>query len=241
MHRQEIEKYNDAKTEINYNVKVTINGKLTDITIMTVSFYKYLLWGIGKLEVKFHDDKSTWISTAATQFEKNINMNDLEILHENLLRLFENAENVKQIIGIVKNMIQTIGTVKSNTSSSTTQQLYISCIQEGLNVLFELQEFIEQIKGMQLSDKQCKLLFRNLIGYLFCSHAYIVGVSKETFCLLFPPMFDKAWDAGEYVEHLVEDTVTCCFGCCSSTKGGKKKKPKSDTKNKPKTKKNVKK
>lgn len=207
-HLKNIETYNDEKKEIKYDVSVDISDEKINLLVMNLSFYNYLLFVTGKLKVNQYDD-TLWTSNSAVVFENGINNTDLEFVHNNLLALFDDSTTVKQLIEPIKSLMNVMNSI-TNIKFEDTISFILPHATECVQSLFKISGLIAHIKNYKPTNNQNKLLIRNIIAYLFCSHQHVQSSVKETFCTFFPSVFDRVWTLTVELEESVINSCSCC-------------------------------
>jgi hypothetical protein len=196
IHRSQLDKYKDENKLISYNVKVKLDNKTITTPLMDVSFYNYLLFTDGKLKIP--SGSKIWLSEPALVFESKLSFSDMEVVHNNLEDIFNNKELILKIIGVIKNLIHSAG---DNRMTKLSEQYVKSLI----DVIFTIEDVVNNFRSMNMKTQYIKILLKNLLAFLFCSHVYIPPYIKNDFCEYYPSLFDKIWNAETYIERIFEN------------------------------------
>ncbi len=207
-HLKNIETYNDEKKVISYDVSLDISDEKINVLVMNVCFYKYLLFVTGKLKV-VHFDESVWTSSSATVFENSLNNTDLEFIHNSFLNLFDDSETVKSLIEHVKKLINIFSASSTIKFEDMTNYL-LPHVTECIQLLLKIGGLISHLKNFKPTTQQNKLLIRNIVAYLFCSHGHVSSDIKESFCTFFPIVLDRVWAITVELEEAVINSCACC-------------------------------
>lgn len=232
-HTANLEKYNDDNKDFKYYVttEITNEGKDRSINmcVLEISFYRYLKFVSGKLQVLNDVDASLWTSTKAVTFEDIANdqignerggqtssaraglklkYNDMEVLHNNLLVMFDSTKIVKDIMDTAKSSIDSISGLKSSDTLFKTKCYVV--IKEFIDTITNLTSLVEHFELFNLTGQQKGLIIRNLFAYLLCSYTHVPNDIKNIFCVIFPEVYDEIWKLGLYFEDKIKTKWHCC-------------------------------